>query len=149
MRPDIDSYFMAIAEVVATRGTCARRKVGVVLTDYKRHIVATGYNGTASGLAHCTECPCPGVQYPSGSGLDDCEALHAEQNALCQCRDVHLLDVAYVTVSPCVTCTKLLLGTSCSKIVFKTPYPDNNKSRLLWEKAGREWVQWQNTANQS
>jgi deoxycytidylate deaminase len=44
-RPDWDSYFMEIAEVVSKRSTCLRRKVGAVLVK-DRQILATGYNGT-------------------------------------------------------------------------------------------------------
>ncbi|HOT05791.1 MAG TPA: deaminase, partial [Atribacter sp.] len=50
-RPDWDEYFMSIAELVSTRSTCLRRKVGAVLV-LDRRILATGYNGAPSGLAH-------------------------------------------------------------------------------------------------
>jgi hypothetical protein len=40
---------------------------------------------------------------PSGTGLDVCEAIHAEQNALLQCKDVEQIDTAYVTAMPCMT----------------------------------------------
>ena len=139
MRPDIDTYFMDIAKLVSTRGTCARRKVGCVLVNSRRHILATGYNGPASGMPHCTEVPCPGASYKSGQGLDACEALHGEQSCLCQARDVYEIATAYVTTSPCVQCTKLFLGTSCRRIVFSETYPDAEKAQQLWEKAGREW----------
>jgi dCMP deaminase len=56
-RPSWDDYFMEIARVVATRSTCLRRKVGAVLVLEKR-LLATGYNGTPSGLAHCREAGC-------------------------------------------------------------------------------------------
>ena len=52
MRPDWDSYFMEIAYVVAKRSTCLRRQIGALLVKDK-HILATGYNGAPSGLAHC------------------------------------------------------------------------------------------------
>lgn len=56
-RPDWDSYFMEIAEVVAKRSTCLRRQVGAVLVK-DRQILATGYNGTPKGIAHCEEVGC-------------------------------------------------------------------------------------------
>jgi len=80
-RPTQDEYFLKMAELVSTRATCARRKVGCVLVNSRKHILATGYNGVASGMPHCIDEPCPGANYPSGEGLDKCEAIHAEQNA--------------------------------------------------------------------
>jgi len=81
---------------------------------------------------------CSGAEAPSGQSLDACQAIHAEQNALLQCRDVYAIDTAYVTASPCVTCCKLLLNTSCRRIVFKEAYP-HNQSEGLWTGAGRVW----------
>lgn len=138
MRPSSDQYFMDMAVLAASRGTCARRKVGCVLVNERKHVVATGYNGVARGLPHCIDTPCSGAHYPSGQGLEKCEALHAEANALLQCRDVYSIHTAYVTDSPCVHCTKLLLNTSCQRIVFMKAYP-HSESKVLWEKAGRLW----------
>ena len=130
MRPTQDEYFMEIAKVVAKRSTCARRSVGCVLMDQRKHILATGYNGVAAGRPHCIDEPCPGACSESGTDLDLCEAIHAEQNALLQCPDVGGITVCYVTVFPCVHCTKLLLNTGCRKIVYAQEYP--NKGLRLW-----------------
>lgn len=133
-RPHIHDYFMSMAVLVSTLGTCARRKVGAVLVNKHNHVIATGYNGVASGMRHCIEHHCPGAKHPSGQGLDDCEALHAEQNALLQCRDAYEIDTAYVTASPCVTCIKLLLNTSCIYVIFSERYPGFEKVKELWER---------------
>jgi dCMP deaminase len=74
------------------------------------------------------------------TSAEGCDAIHAEQNALLQCSNVKEIEVAYVTTAPCVTCTKLLLNTSCRKIVFITSYPAET-AKNLWEKSGRLWVQ--------
>lgn len=81
---------------------------------------------------------CEGAHARSGTNLDGCEAVHAEQNALLQCRDVYSIDVAYVTASPCMTCTKLLLNTSCREIIFLEEYP-HSAAKELWESSGRAW----------
>jgi dCMP deaminase len=138
MRPSRDEMFMVMAMTAATRGTCARRRVGCILVNERGHVLATGYNGVASGIPHCIDRPCPGAHQESGSGLELCEALHAEQNALLQCRDCWDIHTCYTTVSPCITCLKLLLNTSCKRIVFAEEYPH---SHHLWLKSGREWVQ--------
>lgn len=139
MRPDHDQYFMAIAAVVATRSTCSRRSVGAVLVDSKHRILSTGYNGVAAGRPHCLETPCPGADYKSGSGLEACEAIHAEQNALIQCPDTTRIHTLYCTTAPCIHCTKMLLNTSCERIVFLEEYP-HGRAVFLWQQAKREWI---------
>lgn len=137
MRIDRDTYFLEMAKLVAKRGTCARRQVGCVLVSGRHHVLATGYNGGAAGMSHCIEEPCPGAEKPSGSFLNECEAIHAEQNALLQCRDVYEIKTCYCTTAPCITCTKLLLNTSCTRIIFLEDYPSSGQE--LWKKAGRYW----------
>lgn len=132
MRPSIHETFIKVAEVIAERGTCARRKVGCVLTDVKGRIIATGYNGPARGLAHCTDTPCQGANCPSGQGLDKCEAIHAEQNALMQCSNVDQIHACYVTVSPCIHCVKMLMNTGCKLIVFSEEYAHSKEVKELW-----------------
>lgn len=84
---------------------------------------------------------CAGATLPSGQGLDNCQAIHAEQNALLQCRDVMTIHTCYVTTSPCLTCVKLLMNTSCKRIVFSEPYAHKDAA-LLWAKVpGGEWIE--------
>lgn len=139
-RIDCDDYFSLIAAVVGRRSTCSRRRVGCVLVDIHGHIIATGYNGVPKNFPHCIDHPCPGANCPSGTGLELCEAIHAEANALLQCSDVFKIVSAYVTASPCVHCVKLLLNTSCQEIVFAEEYPHTD-SRDLWIRGGRIWRQ--------
>lgn len=148
MRPDKDHYFMMIAKVVSTRATCLRRSVGCVLVDAKGRVLSTGYNGVASGQHHCNEAnsegvfdqACPAAHNKSGTNLDGCLAIHAEQNALLQCRDVDKIHKAYCTTQPCITCTKLLMGTGCSIIVYDEPYPHSD-AMDFWKHAGRSIYQ--------
>ncbi|KFB66070.1 MAG: deoxycytidylate deaminase [Candidatus Accumulibacter vicinus] len=148
MRPDHATYFIRMAALVATRATCLRRAVGAVLVNSRRHVLATGYNGVAAGRPHCNHHDmfepvgyphaCQGATAPSGQKLDECEAIHAEQNALLQCRNVFDIDTCYVTVSPCIHCVKLLLNTSCKRIV--TPALYDQRAATLWTDSGRELV---------
>jgi len=147
MRPSRDDWGMTVAHCCALRSTCLRRHVGCVLVNERGHVLSTGYNGVAAGLHHCNqevaatgEFPfaCGGAHSPSGTNLDACQAIHAEQNALLQCRDVYAIDTCYCTTSPCVTCTKLLLNTSCQRILFDDEYPQP-EARELWVNAGRLW----------
>lgn len=156
MRPSRDEWAMTLARETAKRATCCRRQVGCVLLNYRGHVIATGYNGVASGMPHCNEAvvggciadgadwkdiiiypnACEGATAPSGTNLDGCEAIHAEQNALLQCKDVYEIEAAYVTASPCMTCTKLLMNTGCRRILFDQDYP-HSAAMELWKESGR------------
>jgi dCMP deaminase len=145
---------MEVARVTGRRATCLRRAVGCVLLDADGFILSTGYNGVAAGQPHCNKSSgpdatdagnafphsCPGAFAASGTSLDSCHAIHAEQNALLRCPDVRRIHSCHVTASPCMTCTKLLMNTSCQHIVFDQPYPHND-AQLLWESMGRTWSQ--------
>lgn len=149
-----------MAELVAVRSTCLRRAVGCVLVDGAKHVLSTGYNGVARGVPHCNEVTsiesiqplmnphastvmvygnaCPGANQPSGEGLHLCEAVHAEQSALVQCRDISAIHTVYCTASPCVHCMRLILGTGAKRVVFRQEYP-HAQSKQLAEQAGIEW----------
>lgn len=142
-----DECLIAVAEVISTRATCVRRRVGCVLADGRGRVLSTGYNGPPSGFPHCTsKNPCPGAEKPPGTGLDVCQAVHAEQNAMLQCPDADRIHTCYVTTAPCVTCVKLLLNTPCRRILFEETYPHEEASRALWTDAdkfhgqSRAWV---------
>lgn len=139
MRPQIETYFMAQALLTSTRASCGRRRVGCILVDDKNHVLSTGYNGPPSGIANCTDEPCGGFGYKSGEGLDECIAVHAEQNALLQCKEVSQIYAAYVTASPCIHCVKLLMNTPCQVIYFAEEYPHQN-AKELWQELGRRWI---------
>ena len=79
-----DEYFLFLAHVLAIRATCSRRRVGCLLVNDKRHVKATGYNGIASGKAHCIQAPCLGADAPSGVLLEYCMATHAEMFSMCR-----------------------------------------------------------------
>lgn len=137
-RPSKDEIGLKIAYVWSLRATCARRQVGCLLVDKNNRTLSTGYNGPPSGAPHCIDTPCLGANAPSGTSLDLCQAIHAEQNALLYCPDVRLIHTCYTTTSPCMTCVKLLLGTNCSRIVFDQEYPHPD-AKNFWEKNGRIW----------
>ena len=158
LRPNRDTYFLRMARLVSTRATCLRRSVGCILVNARGHVLATGYNGNAAGMPHCNDSTrfnvawdrfedsnlyphaCPGAESPSGTNLDGCQAIHAEQNALLQCRDVFEIDTCYCTTAPCMTCTKLLMNTSCKRILFIEDYPHAEEARKLWQsKVGQVW----------
>ena len=135
IRPSWDDYFIRIAEDVASRSTCIRRKVGAVIVKDKR-ILTTGYNGAPKGVPHCTEETCIRNKYniPSGERHELCRGLHAEQNAIIQaaCHGVSIDGaVIYVTNQPCIICTKMLINCGIRTFYFKNPYNDTLAKEMM------------------
>ena len=129
-RIDTDKYFLEIARTVAKRSTCMRRSVGCVLVDSQNHIVATGYNGVPTKFTHCLDSPCEGAFSLSGTDLDLCNALHAEVNAFLQLRSDDVL-TAYLTVSPCFSCAKMLANSNVKRLVAAELYVHEQAINLL------------------
>lgn len=138
-RPTWDEYFMTLADQVASRTTCMRRSVGAIIVKDKR-ILATGYNGVPSSLAHCDVVGClrQRMGIPSGQRHEICRGLHAEQNAVIQAaRHGINIDGAsiYITTQPCSLCAKMLINAGIREIVYANPYPDELSLSML-EEAG-------------
>lgn len=115
-----EEYFMNIAREVATRSTCDRKHVGAVIVRGKT-ILATGYNGSIRGLAHCDEA---GHEMVNTHCV---RTIHAEANAIVQSarHGVRLEDSEiYVTASPCYDCFKLIANAGINKIYFGEFYRD-------------------------
>jgi len=142
MRPPLATTMLGIAKLLARRATCSKLQVGCVLVDKAGRILATGYNGVPRGCPHCIDVPCAGANAPAGADL--CEAVHAEQNALLQCKDVDKIDTCYVTYMPCMRCTKQLMNTSCRSIVYLDGTIAEAAAIELWQEphGGRELLQW-------
>jgi len=136
-RPEWDRYFLDIAELVATRSTCLRRRVGAVLVR-ERRILATGYNGAPSGLRHCLEIGCLREQQgvPSGERHELCRGLHAEQNAIIQAA-LHGVSVKgahlYCTNHPCVICAKMIINAGIRAVIIADGYGDALAEEILKE----------------
>ena len=142
LRPTRDQTMLEMCKVLARRSTCCRRQVGCLLTDAGGRILSAGHNGVPRGLVHCTDQPCAGATAASGTRLEACQALHAEDNAIAFCADIERIDTCYVTTSPCTSCVKRLLNTSCRRVVFLEAYGDLY-AQELWEASakGRVWCQ--------
>ena len=131
-RPTWDEYFLMLAKLAATRSTCLAVRVGAVIVKNKQ-VVATGYNGSPSGSAHCTA---QGYCYP---GLSSCDAskslpsraIHAEANAIAQAAKHGIsTDGAsiYVTLEPCLSCLKLIISAGIKEIFYETPFNSGEKA---------------------
>ncbi|MFC1674468.1 cytidine/deoxycytidylate deaminase family protein [Candidatus Omnitrophota bacterium] len=136
-RPSWDKYFMEVALLVSKRATCLRRSVGAVLVKDKK-ILATGYNGAPSGLAHCIDIGClrQKLKVPSGQRHELCRGLHAEQNVILQAALYGTStkgSTLYITHQPCVICAKMLINAGIREIVISDGYPDKLAREFLKE----------------
>jgi len=136
-RPDNDEYFMEMAELVSTRSTCLRRKVGAVIVKDKR-VLSTGYNGSPKGTRHCEDLGCIRVQMniPSGTRHELCRGVHAEQNAVAQAAYFGVSvngATIYTTTFPCSMCAKILINAGIKEIVYNEGYMDDLSKSILEE----------------
>jgi dCMP deaminase len=112
-----------------------RRQVGALIVKDKR-ILATGYNGTPKGLAHCCDVGClrEKLNIPSGERHELCRGLHAEQNALLQAslHGVSVRDgILYCTNQPCIICAKMLINAGIKEIIVSGGYPDKMSMKFF------------------
>lgn len=146
MRPTWDEYYMDLLEVIKTRSTCIRRQVAAIIVNDKQ-IISTGYNGAPKGVFHCEIVGClrDKLNVPSGERHELCRGIHAEQNAIIQAA-IHGVSIKnaeiYITHSPCMLCSKMLINAGIKKITFRGDYPDRMAMELLSE-AGVELVKFE------
>lgn len=147
-RPTRDHVLMEMAKLTATRSTCSRRQVGVVIAHEGR-VLSTGYNGAPAGMEHCDHsCDCGGlgsrvgrVKSHSGLHYTDCASeqpctisVHAEANAIAfAARHGVKLEWATLvtTCSPCLACAQLVINAGIKEVIFREPYRDNAGINLL------------------
>lgn len=129
-RPSWDEYFLQICDLVATRATCQRLKVGAVLVK-DRKVLSTGYCGSPKGTPDCFEEGCYMVD-------NHCiRTVHAEVNAVVQAayNGTSTQDsTVYVNNLPCYQCAKVLINAGVIKMVYRRDYrPDPTTHKLLKE----------------
>lgn len=128
----LDNRYLRMAEIWAENSYCKRRQVGAILVKDKM-IISDGYNGTPSGFENVCE-DTNGITFPY--------VLHAEANAITKvARSNNSSEGAtlYVTTSPCIECSKLIIQSGIRRIVFRELYRITDGIKLL-EQAGIECV---------
>ncbi len=137
IRPTIDEYFTAMAELVSTRSTCLRRQFGAVIVQ-NNHVISTGYNGAPKDMPHCIEIGClrDELGILSGTQHEICRGVHSEQNAIIQCA-IHGESTKdgtmYVTGFPCKICAKMIINSMIKRVVISGQYSDTEGIELLKE----------------
>lgn len=110
-----DHLYMKMARIWSENSYCERRKVGALLVK-DQMIISDGYNGTPSGFEnHCEDDNNTSLPY----------VLHAEANAITKiARSHNSADGAtlYVTTSPCMECSKLIIQSGIKRVVYGEEY---------------------------
>jgi len=122
-KPSFNDIYMDLAVKLAQRSHCVKAQVGAVLTKETR-IISLGYNGPPAGTHNCDiEFPLEGC--PRDSKGSCSLALHAEQNAILYAakNNVSMQNATlYVTLSPCISCARVIYTTGIQKVYYKNSY---------------------------
>lgn len=124
-KPSFDEIYMELAENLAKRSHCVKAKVGAVLTKDTR-IISLGYNGPPAGTHNCDE-EWPTEGCPRDSKGSCSLALHAEQNAILYAAKSNISiegSTLYVTLSPCISCARVIFTIGIKKVVYLNSYAD-------------------------
>ena len=129
---ELDRRYLRMARIWAENSYCTRRKVGALIVKDKM-IISDGYNGTPSGFENVCELD---------DGTTKPYVLHAEANAITKiAKSGNNSDGAtlYVTASPCLECSKLIIQSGIRRVVYCENYRLTDGIDLL-RRAGVEVV---------
>ena len=125
----LDLRYLRMARIWAENSYCKRRQVGALVVKDKM-IISDGYNGTPSGFENICE----------ENNVTKPYVLHAEANAitkLARSSNNSEGSTLYVTASPCIECSKLIIQSGIKRVVYKDAYRLQDGPDLL-KKAGIE-----------
>ena len=122
-----DKNFMKIAEEIANASNCVSRHVGAVIVKDGR-VISTGYNGTPKGYMNCSE------HWNNEYTKDHHDwsllhEIHAEMNAIIWAARTGISiegSTLYCTTEPCSECSKNLIASGVTRIVWKDKYHYND-----------------------
>ena len=128
----LDIRYLKMARIWAENSYCVRRQVGALIVKDKM-IISDGYNGTPSGFENICE---------NDMGITKPYVLHAEANAITKvAKSANNCDggTLYVTTSPCMECSKLIIQAGIKRVVFSEKY-HNTEGLDILSKVGVELV---------
>lgn len=159
VRPDWDTYWMEMMEVVSKRATCNRGRSGcVIVRDNK--LLTTGYVGSPPGLPHCDDvghlfknvAHLKASQGESAGSVDrvtqHCvRTIHAEMNAILQAAEFGISikgATLYCRMTPCRGCAMAIIRVGIKRVVAQRIYQAAQETFDMFEKVGIELVHIEN-----
>ena len=127
-----DRRYLRMAAVWAENSYCRRRQVGALIVKDKM-IISDGYNGTPAGFENVCE---------DENNVTKPYVLHAEANAItkvARSNNSSENSTLYITDSPCMECSKLIIQSGIRRVVYSNPYRNPEGIELL-RRAGIELV---------
>lgn len=124
----LDKRYLRMAAIWAENSYCKRRQVGCLLVKDKM-IISDGYNGTPTGFENDCE---------TEDNRSKAYVLHAEANAItkvAKSSNSSEGSTLYVTDSPCIECSKLIIQAGIKRVVYSRAYRLTDGIDLL-ERAG-------------
>ena len=128
------NYYLDIAQTVAERCTCLRKKFGAIIVK-DDVIVSTGYNGAPRGRQNCSDlnfCMRDKLNIPRGERYELCRSVHAEANAIIAAARERMLgatlymacidpkDNSLVSgTSSCMMCKRLVINAGISTVIIR------------------------------
>ena len=119
-----DKRYLEMAKIWSHNSYCKRRKVGALIVR-DRMIISDGYNGTPAGF----ENNCEDENYTTKAYV-----LHAEANAITKVAKSNNSSegaTLYVTTSPCIECSKLIIQSGIKRVVYSDEYHNTEGLDLL------------------
>lgn len=131
-----DKRFLGLACEIATWSKDPSTKVGCVVVDQNRVIIAEGYNGFPRGILDDGRLADREQKYPL--------IVHAEENAVATAARIGArLDGCNIvsTLFPCTRCARLLIQAGITAVVAPREWPDRwaedmQRSQALLVEAG-------------
>jgi dCMP deaminase len=119
-----NNRFISLAEHIAGWSKDPARKVGAVIIDNKRRILASGYNGFPRGVPDFEELY-------RDKPMKHPRVVHAELNAILNAKTDLEGSTLYVTHSPCCECAKAIIQAGISKVYIK----EQEKPSESWQRS--------------
>lgn len=136
---ELDDVYMGTAILHSRLSKAKRAQVGAVLVT-NHGVTLTGYNGTPTGLPNeCEDVITPTLPYLQGDGptlRTKPEVIHAELNCIMKAAREGVSCIGatvYVTLSPCVQCSAMLIQAGIKRVVYHQLYRDAFGIALLQE----------------
>ena len=133
------NYYLDIAETVAERCTCMRKKFGAIIVK-DDVIVSTGYNGAPRGRQNCSDLNCcmrDKLNIPRGERYELCRSVHAEANAIIAASRERMLGATIYMAcidsktgelvsgtNSCMMCKRLVINAVISQLIVRDTRDD-------------------------
>jgi len=136
VRPNWDTYFLQVAELVSRRSNCIKSAAGAIIVSNKK-ILCSGYCGTPFNIDNCNKGGCEQCLKKGDKDLDTCFCIHAEINAVLEIGRTKIDNITlYTTLFPCILCVKGMIQAGIKRIVYVREDVINKFSLQLLQEAG-------------